>query len=574
MPTFVSTARGALSLASLLLLAACDRGEGGGAQSPQAEAPHSGIRFDDVTAASGITFRRTFGGGEFDNIVKSVGGGIAVLDADGDGWMDLYFVNGGHDPEVTGDAKPEAGVRSALWRNRTDGTFEDVTASAGVGNEGSYGFGAAASDYDNDGRTDLYVCNYRGNRLYRNEGGGRFADVTAQAGVAGNEWSVHAAWLDYDRDGLLDLYVVNYLVFDPKNRVYYAPEGFPGPLSYSGSPDVLYRNRGDGTFEDVTKKAGVFLPGGRGMSAIASDFDADGWPDLFVAEDAMQNTFWRNRGNGTFENVAVRNGTAYGLNGESTSAMGPAVADFDRNGWLDLYVPDTAFSCLYANLGPVLKTDSGATVAFRDRSAEARVAESGAQNVGWGGIFLDADDDGWPDLFRCNGDDHHLFAEQSLLLRNRGDGTFADVSLEAGPFFRTKCVGRGAAVADLWNEGKSSLVLQTALGPPAVLKNRSDTGTHWVTIALVGDPRAGTDRRSTRSAVGARVTVTTASGKQIDEARAGSGYLSTFDPRLHFGLGPDAGPVTVEILWPSGARQALSGVAVDRILRVVENEAR
>ncbi len=570
-----SAARTAALAATFASLIACGHDEGYGA--PAGKAPSKaarGIAFEDVTAASGIRFSRTFGGHEFDNIVKSVGGGVAVLDADGDGWMDLYFVNGGFDPDVTGTAKAEGNPRAALWRNRHDGTFEDVTEKAGVANEGAYGFGAAAADYDGDGLTDLYVCNYRGNRLYHNEGGGRFSDVTEKAGVRGDAWSVHAVWLDYDRDGLLDLYVVTYLTFDPKYRVFYAPEGFPGPLSYSGATDVLYRNRGDGTFEDVTRKAGVYLPGGRGMSAVAADFDQDGWPDVFVSEDAMENTFWHNRGDGTFENLALSNGTAYGLNGESTSAMGPAVADYNRDGWLDLYVPDGAFSCLYTNLGPVLKAGTAATVAFRDRSAEARVAGTAAQNVGWGGLFLDADDDGWPDLFRSNGDDHHLFAEQSTLLANRGGGTFADVSREAGDFFLSKRVGRGAAVADLWNEGKQSIVMQTADGSPVLLRNRRPDGPHWLQLDLQGDPKAGPKAKSTRAAVGARVLVTGASGVETDEVRAGSGYLSTSDPRLHFGLGADAGPVKVEVVWPSGARQTIPGVAVDRIVKVVENETR
>jgi len=537
----------------------------------------SAIRFEDVTAASGIRFTHTFGGGAFDNIVKSVGGGIAVLDYDGDGRMDLYFVNGGYDADVTGAEKPAgAAPRAALYRNRADGTFEDVTEKAGVANVGAYGFGAAAADYDGDGRTDLYVCNYRTNALYRNNGDGTFTDVAGQAGVGGSAWSVHAVWLDYDRDGRLDLYVVDYLTFDPTYRVFYAPEGFPGPLSYAGAADVLYRNRGDGTFEDVTKAAGVLAPQGRGMSAVAGDFDADGWPDLFVANDAMENFFWRNQGDGTFRNVAVENGTAYGLNGESTAAMGPAVADYDRNGWLDLFVPDTAFSCLYTNLGMTggrgapAGPGAKATVAFRDRSAETRIAQAGGQSVGWGGLFLDADDDGWVDLFRSSGNDHHLFGEQSVLLRNRGDGTFEDVSRETGEFFLRKAVGRSAAVLDLDADGALDVVMQTVGGPPVLLRNRSRAGNHWIAFDLRGDATTGVGPRSTRSAIGARVRVTTASGTQLDEVRAGSGYLSTSDPRPHFGLGKDAQGVEVEILWPSGTRQTLSNVAPDRIVRVDE----
>ncbi len=570
------------TLAALALAAAaCDGGKDAGDGAPPraaaAPAPSSPVRFEDVTAQAGLRFAHTYGGGGFDNIVKSVGGGIAVLDFDGDAKMDLYLVNGGSDPDVTGDAKLDPAPRSALYRNLGDGRFEDATEKAGVGNGGAYGFGACAADYDGDGDTDLYVCNYRKNALYRNEGGGVFRDATDEAGVAvASAWSVHAVWLDYDRDGRLDLYVVNYLTFDPNYKVFYAPEGFAGPLAYKGAADVLFHNEGDGKFRDVTKEAGVLATSGRGMSAVAADFDADEWPDLFVSNDAMENFFWRNRGDGTFENVALANGTAYGLNGESTSAMGPAVADYDRNGWLDLFVPDTAFSCLYTNAGagrPATATPGKAgPVTFRDRSAEARIAEAGGQNVGWGGVFLDADLDGWPDLFRSNGNDHHLFGEQSLFARNRGDGTFEDVSRGAGEFFMRKMVGRGAAVADLWDDGNLSVVVQTVDGAPVLLRNRGGTGNHWIAFDLQGAPGAGGPRKSARQPVGARVTVTTASGTQVDEVRAGSGYLSTSDPRPHFGLGRETTGIRVEIRWPSGARQTLSPdqVTPDRVIRVSE----
>ena len=541
------------------------------AGTPPSAARTASIRFEDVTAAAGITFRHDFGGSKFDNIVKSVGSGVAVLDYDGDGRMDLYFAGGGYDPEVTGDAKPAgAPPAAALYRNNGDGTFSDVAVAAGVADPGACAFGAAAADYDGDGRTDLYVCTYRANRLWHNDGNGKFTDVAATAGVAGSSWSVHAVWLDFDLDGRLDLYVVDYLTFDPSYRVFYAPEGFPGPLSYAGAADVLYRNRGDGTFEDVTKAAGVFAPGGRGMSAIAGDFDADGYPDVFVANDAMENFFWHNQRDGTFRNVAVENGTAYGLNGESTSAMGPAAADYDRDGWLDLFVPDTAFSCLYTHRGTGAGGDGSAAAVFRDRSAQAHVAQAGGQSVGWGGVFLDADNDGWPDLFRSSGNDHHLFGEASMCLHNRGDGTFEDVSRTAGEFFLRKYVGRAATTVDLDGDGGMDLVMTTVDAAPVLLRNRGGEGRHWIAFELVGDPSRGGARKSTRSAIGARVRVTSASGTSFDEVRAGSGYLSSADPRPHFGLGADAGPVSVEIRWPSGTRQNLTAVAPDRIVRVEE----
>ena len=547
-------------------LPACGRDDPPARAAPAAAA--HGIRFDDVTEACGVrSTRRSGGGDDLRNIAQAAGGGVAVLDADGDGWMDLFFTEGGTDPDLTPDAKTTSG-RGALWRNRGDGTFEDVTDRAGLRELGAYPFGATAADWDGDGDTDLYVCTYRRDRLFRNEGGLRFVDATEAAGVVEDAFSVHAVFLDYDRDGALDLYVVRYLAFDPSYRVFYAPEGFPGPLSYRGVADLLWHNRGDGTFEDVTKAAGVLAPDGRGMSAVSADFDDDGWPDLFVANDAMENWFWRNRGDGTFENVAARNGTAYGLNGESTAAMGASVGDWDGDGRLDLFVPDSGFSCLYTNAGATKSTDGAPLVTFRDRSAETGLAEAGGQSVGWSGHFLDADLDGRLDLVRTAGNDHHLFGEPLFLLRNRGDRAFEDVSRTAGPVFSRKLVARGAATAGLWNDGRLGLVVTMADGPAVVLRDTSTTGNHALALALVGRPSAGAGPKSTRAAVGARVRVTTPERTQTFEVRAGEGYLSSSDPRVHVGLGA-ATSATVEVRWPSGRVQTLTCEA-GRVHRVEE----
>jgi len=510
------------------------------------------------------------------NILEATGPGCALLDYDGDGFLDIYIVNGctlegisdraPKKKEGKGKRIPKAGPEftptpgNRLFRSNGDGTYSDETKKAGVGDAG-YGVGAVACDYDDDGDPDLFVANYGPNILYRNDGDGTFTDVAGEAGVRGPEtlkgfvkWSLHGSFFDYDGDGLLDLYVANYLAFDPEYDLYFKPQGFPGPLSYEGQPDILYRNNGDGTFTDVTKKAGLHNPSGRAMSVGAADFDGDGDGDLFVSNDAMQNYLYRNQGNGTFKDEALELGVAFGEFGEATSSMAPAFADLDNDGDLDLFVPDMGFSCLYRN----------EPMGFVGITAKAGIAAVNGQYTSWAPVMLDYDLDGFTDIFITNGDAHHLYAEEDLLLRNRGDLTFEDVSLKAGAYFsKEEYVGRGAARGDLDNDGDVDILVVNAGGPARLLRNEHETKNHWLILRLEGT-------RSNRGAVGARVRLTAGKKSWTAEVSTGSAYLSSNDPRLHFGLGGKSRLDLIEIAWPSGVTQELKKVRADRILQVAE----
>jgi hypothetical protein len=426
--------------------------------------------------------------------------------------------------------------------------------------------GVVVGDYDNDGDPDIYVCNYGPNVLYRNNGDGTFADVTQQAGVAGphelngfTKWSIHACFLDYDTDGDLDLYVGNYLAFDPEYRYFFAPTGFPGPLDYRGQPDILYRNNGNGTFTDVTKAAGVWNPEGRAMSVTAADYDNDGYPDIFVANDVMENYLYHNNGNGTFTNTALEKGVAFGEFGEATSAMGPEFADLDNDGDLDLFIPDMGYCALYRNDGMM----------FEEITTEAGIAEVCGQYTSWSPVVFDYDDDGYRDIFITNGDAHHLYTEESLLFRNRGNGTFEDVSLRSGDYFtREEYVGRGAIYGDYDNDGDIDILTNNLNGPAVLLRNTDVEGrnrNHWLTVRLIGT-------RSNRDGIGARLRVVTGSLRQTAEVKAGSGYLGSNDPRVHFGLGRQRTVDLLEIRWPSGIVQTLKDIPGDQILTVKEQK--
>ncbi|WP_298038637.1 CRTAC1 family protein, partial [uncultured Desulfuromonas sp.] len=440
-----------------------------------------------------------------------------------------------------------------LYRNNGDGTFSDVTAKAGVGDDG-YGMACLAADYDNDGDADLFVTNYGPNVLYRNNGDGTFSDVTAKAGVAGDLWSVGCTFLDYDRDGFLDLFVANYLDFDPKYRSFYAGDAFPGPLSYPGQPDALYRNRGDGTFEETTRAAGLFNPRGRGMGVAASDFDDDGDTDIFVANDAMENYLYRNNGNGTFTNVAPLTGTGFGQNGEATSAMGPEFGDFDRDGLIDLLVPDMGYGCLYRNTGRGF---------FEEMSAKTGLAAAAGQYTSWSGNLFDFDGDGRLDIFLTNGDSRFLEPEEDLLLLNRDGRRFVDVSGRAGLDPRKRSVSRGSAIGDIDNDGDLDILVLNLNDTPRLLRNDGGNRSHWLSIRARGT-------RSNRDAIGTRVRLTAGGVTQVADVRSSSGYLSQGDLRVHFGLGAAAKAERIEIRWPDGGVQVLENVTADRIVTVTE----
>ena len=511
----------------------------------------------DVTEAAGITWRHSIGDDALTNIVESTGAGCVFLDFDGDGDLDIYLVNGSFHPDFShARGRNLAGkLANALYRNDGDGTFTDVTEAAGIGDRG-YGMAAVAADYDNDGDTDLFVTNYGRDTLLENNGDGSFSDVTKVAGVGDPRWTVGATFFDFDRDGLLDLYVGGYLLFDPDYRHYFAADGFPGPLSYPGRRDTLYRNRGDGTFENVTKKAGIDKPDGRAMGVAACDIDGDGDEDIFVANDGMENYLWRNRGDGRFENIALATGTAFGQNGEATSAMGPEFGDFDLDGLVDLFVPDMGYGCLYRNTGKGW---------FEEKSARLGVAAVLGQYTSWSGNFLDIDNDGWLDIFVVNGDAHHLEAEEDTLLLNRQGAGFEDMSAKTGKALSEKFVGRGSASGDFDNDGDLDLLVLNLNDRPRLLRNDLDNQHHWLKLRLIGTT-------SNRDAIGARVRLTAGGHTQLRDVRTSSGYLSQSDPRLHFGLGSNTVADRIEISWPSGTVQNLRKIAADRLLTITEPE--
>ena len=516
-------------------------------------------QFVDVTASAGISFVHSIGDDKLSNIVESSGAGCVFFDYDNDGDLDIYLVNGRY-LETVSSARGRhlAGkLKNALYRNNGDATFTDVTEKAGVGDTG-FGMAAVAADYDNDGDRDLFVTNYGRDSLYLNNGDGTFTDVTQKAGVGSELWSLGASFFDFDRDGLLDLYVGGYLVFDPEYRNFYAAEAFPGPLSYRGQKDILYRNKGDGTFEDVTRAAGVYSTKGRAMGVAACDIDDDGDEDLYVANDGMENYLYRNHGNGTFEEIALRTGTAFGQNGEATSAMGPEFGDFDGDGLIDLLVPDMGYGCLYRNTGKGF---------FEEKSAEMGIAAVLGQYTSWSGNFLDYDHDSVLDVFIVNGDAHHLEPEEDTLFRGKGGRSFVDVSGASGPAFKLKAVGRGSAAGDLDNDGDLDLLVLNLNGPARIYRNDGGNRGNWIMVRTVGTA-------SNRDGIGARVRVKSGGTTQVRDIRSSSGYLSQGDFRAHFGVGKSKKVDRIEVRWPSGRTSTLDNVKVNQVITVTEPEVK
>lgn len=512
--------------------------------------------FTDVTDQAGIRFKHSFGDFELSNIVEGTGSGAMFFDYNGDGWLDIYLPNGRWHKDVSDNRGRElkGKLRNYLYRNNGDGTFTDVTEEAGVGGGDRYGVGCSAADFDNDGDLDLYVLNYGPNTFYRNNGNGTFTDISESSGLANPRWSLSAPWFDYDNDGDLDVYVANYLEYDSgKFRSYYAAAGYPGPLSYNGQPDALYRNNGDGTFTDVTKEAGVYQPNGRAMSATVADLDNDGLLDIYVANDAMENYFFRNKGDGTFESKGLEMGLAFGEGGQGVSSMGPVAGDVDRDGWLDVYIPDMGYGCLLMN-----RKDY-----FEDRTSPSNLAAICGQYTGWGGLLLDYDCDGYLDIYIANGDPHHEYPEEAVLVRNDGEGNFVDVANQSGAYFKQKYVGRGATVGDYDNDGDLDILVANLNDRARLLRNDGGNRNNWLIIDAKL-PNGKTD------AVGARVTITTGSLIQIQDLIPVKGYLGQVDPRCHFGLGKAAKADTVEIHWPDKRITKLPNVKANQILKVIQ----
>jgi hypothetical protein len=535
--------------------------------------PPSRIRFTDVTAASGITFVNATGDPDRKHYIFEVkGGGVGALDYDNDGWVDLVFSRGSSLERWRAGRNPGP----ALYRNRGDFTFEDVTEKAGL-THGGWGVGVSAADYDNDGWVDLYFTNLGPDVLYHNNGDGTFADVTATAGIRAPGWSSSAAWGDFDGDGFLDLYVAAYLDVGPDKL----PEGraggtcaylgvpvLCGPRGLPGAEDHYFHNNGDGTFTEQSEASGAFDKERYfGLGVVAADLDGDHDLDIYVANDATPNYLFVNRGNGHFDERSIEAGVAFSGDGNEQASMGVDAADYDNDGRIDLYSAHFAndFGTLYHNLGGLL---------FEDVTARARIREPGWPYVKWGTGFVDLDQDGWKDIVHANGHVYpHLRSatgretyEQpalSVYLNNR-DETFRDASAEVGPDAEKRVLGRGTAFADLDNDGDLDIVVACLDARPLVLRNDS-AGGHWLMLRTVG-------RRSNRDGIGTRVTVRTDALSQVWEVKRTVGIYSCSDPRAHFGLGEARRADLVRVEWPSGKVDEFREVPADQHYRVSEAE--
>ena len=511
--------------------------------------------FTDVTLKAGIQFQHSIGDHELSNIIEGTGAGCSFFDYDGDSDLDIYLMNGTYVKDLSHirGRVNEGKLFNALYRNNGDGTFTDVSKEAGVAHPG-FGMACVAADYDNDGDSDLWITNWGPNVLYRNNGNGTFTDVTKEAGLESDLWGIGSVFFDYDKDGNLDLYVGNYLLYDPDYTYHYAPEKYPGPLSYEGQPDILYHNNGDGTFSDVTEEAGVYNPEGRAMGVSSCDIDNDGDMDVFVANDGMENYLYRNNGDNTFTNIALETATGFGQSGEATSAMGPEFGDFDLDGYIDLLVPDMGYSCIYRNTGLGF---------FEEMSARMGLAASCGQYTSWSGNFFDFDCDGYLDIFIANGDSHKLDAEEDILLRNVNGLRFEDISSECGPDFQDKFVSRGSAIGDYDDDGDLDVLVLNINNRARLLRNEGGNRNHWLKIHTIGTI-------SNRDGIGTRIRVTVGGKTQTRDIVSSSGYLSQNDYRAHFGLGQFEKVDTIEVRWPSGKKQVLENVMGNQVLVLKE----
>jgi hypothetical protein len=532
--------------------------------------------FADATSHLGITFRHCASRTTQKYLIESMSAGVAMLDSRRDGKLDLFFVNGAalRDPMPAG-ARPDKSdpqFWNRLYRNNGDGTFTDVTERAGVKGH-SYGMGAATGDYDNDGLPDLYVTNFGENILYHNNGDGTFTDVTARAGVAGGGWSVGACFVDFDRDGRLDLFVSRYLEWDfsnnpmcggsrPGYRAYCHPDLFK-PITH-----ILYHNNGDGTFTDISEKAGLHRFPGKGLGVALNDYDQDGWPDLFVANDSFPQQLFRNNRDGTFIDTALDLGLAYDEDGKTYAGMGVDFADYNNDGWADVFVN------ALANQKYALYRSNGGK-SFDYVSGPSGVGGISQLHSGWGARFFDYDNDGWKDLFIGQGhvmDNIELtqpsirYREAPLLLRNSG-GHFVDVSGSSGTPFQAPLAARGVAFGDLNSDGFVDLAINCNDGSPLVLMNQGGNGNHWLIVETIG-------AKSNRDGIGARLKLVGESGKpQYSVVSAAGSYLSASDKRAHFGLGQDRSARLLEISWPSGTVQRIENIKADQVLVIRESVA-
>jgi hypothetical protein len=536
-------------------------------QPPKAPTAPVGVHYTDIRKEAGITFVQDSTGSEEKYYLETMGTGVAWLDYDQDGLMDLYFVQTG----ATDAYKPAKPLKSALYHNNGDGTFTDVTEKAKVGGEGHYGQGVAVGDFDNDGFPDIYVTGYGSAILYHNNGDGTFTDVTAKAGLADQgEWSTSAGWFDYDKDGWLDLVVTNYLEWTPKNNTW-CGERKPGyrsycaPGNYKGQKTALYHNNRDGTFTDVSVKSGVGLPESKGMGLVLADFNGDGWPDIAIANDTWPNFLFQNNHDGTFTDVSLISGLAASEDGRYEAGMGIDAADVDGDGLLDVYITHLDFE-----LNRLYHDNGDGT--FTDATYRSGIGNKAMLLSGVAAKFLDYDNDGWADIVQANGamvDNVNLYhslvtyKEPLLMFHNTGDGHFEKVSDALGPDFNRPVAGRGLATADFLNNGKMGVAVICRGESPEIMRNDGDNPNHWLEVFLVGT-------KSNRDAIGSVLKLTAGDLVRVDQAKGGTSYMSASDPRIHFGLGRRSKIDSLVITWPSGQVDKLVNVPTDAIITVKE----
>jgi hypothetical protein len=545
-------------------------------QTPPAAGPkgQSTVVFTDITSQTKIDFKHQGSPTSVKYLLETMGGGVAIFDYDNDGRMDLFFTNGAllkdGMPKGAAPDKSDAKFWNRLYHQKADGSFEDMTERAGLKGEG-FSMGVAAGDYDNDGFVDLYVTGFSANHLYHNNGNGTFSDVTRKLGVAGSGWSTSASWLDYDRDGRLDLFVARYLDWDfEKGSILCGQNGaqaYCHPDNFKGAANILFRQKADGTFEDVSARAGVADPAGKALGVVVADFDNDDWPDIFVANDSVRQELYHNKGDGTFDDIAVASGAGYSENGKTFAGMGVGAADYDNDGWPDVFITTLSNETypLYRNNGDL---------SFIWTTNTSGVGQISLAYSGWGAYFIDADNDGWRDIFVAQG--HVLdtiekstsylkYKQTPLLMRNTGK-SFVDVSATAGTPFSVPLAGRGAAFGDLDNDGQIDVVLSVLNGSPVILRNGGSKN-HWLGIKLAG-------AKSNRDGIGARVAITDANGRrQIFDVSTGGSYLSSNDPRIVAGLGTASGVRNVQVRWPSGRLQTVANPELDRYITISEKDA-
>ena len=570
-------------------------------QSPAAQNPTSPVQFVDVAREAGLNLPNVWGGADHKRyIIEAKGSGLAFFDYDNDGWLDIYLTNGTRLGEKWPAGKAPT---SQLFKNNRDGTFTSVTEKSGLGQTG-WQTGVCVGDYNNDGWDDLFCCFWGHNILFHNNGDGTFTDMTRKAGVYNEQvrWGAGCTFLDYDRDGHLDLMVANYVDFDlatapsPGDRATCMWKGAPvmcGPQGLPASKNILYHNRGDGTFEDVSAKSHIDKADGHySLSVSTLDYDDDGWPDIFVACDSTASILYHNNRDGTFTDVAITAGAAFNEDGRAQAGMGSTIADYNGDGKFDIFKTnfsdDTA--TLYRNNG---------NGTFDDVTYPAGLGLN-TKYLGWGAMFFDFDNDGWPDLLLVNGhvypevDSQHLgstFQEPRILYHNNANGTFTDISADAGPGITTPSSSRGLAIGDLWNDGRQSAVISNMNAPPSLLVNDVRNTNHWIAFHLTGTSYAANSQKhnsssqfasapnplpsssstsptsyaSSKDAIGARIILKAGARLFVDEVRSGSSYDSNSDMRVHFGIGSATKLDAVEVRWPSGLTEKFDNLAVDKI---------